>query len=73
MKLANEIAERISPMIRPKLFIDEEPAQAYVEKMIAAKLEPIRENAKSLEYIVIADDIALSYLRPILAMLSEDA
>jgi len=50
----------------------EEMARGMLENIVAAKLEPIHEALKSIEYLVITDDIALSYLRPALALFEEE-
>ena len=74
MKIASEIAEEMVGAADSAIWWASAKEQriAAVESIIAAKLKPVRENLRSLEYLVIADDIALSYLRPALAMLSDE-
>jgi len=39
--------------------------------IITEKLKPIHEALNAIEYLVITDDIALSYVRPSLALFEE--
>ena len=64
MKLADGI---VGALVEDGCLITKE-----ANEIIAAKLEPIKEALESIEYLVIADDIALSYVRPALALLSEE-
>ena len=41
MKIAREITEHISPFLRPTMTVDGLPVRDHVEKLIAARLEPV--------------------------------
>ena len=72
MKLAREIAGKIEEL---NMSVDYECPEKtkLIASIIAVYLYPVREALKSIEYLVITDDIALSYVRPSLALFEEDS
>jgi len=73
MKIAKEIVmtmihHRLLPEFR---FGDDNIEVTDALNIITEKLKPIHEALNAIEYLVITDDIALSYVRPSLALFEE--
>jgi len=73
MKIAKEIVSRMMdvnliPLFRADGF---NPEIDLALEIITEKLKPIHEALNAIEYLVITDDIALSYVRPSLALFEE--